>query len=1188
MKNRKAYVIAIVTAFAVLINIFGRVLATKLSLPIWLDSFGTLLMAYAGGPVCGGIVGFVSNVIYGIYVDQQTIYCIVGALIGVVVGIAAKKNVFETPFRVMTLGMGLSLMCTIVSVPINLLLYDGEIGNLWGNQVVHMCVNSGLPNRIACLIGQFYIEFLDKLACAYGIYVILKGYRYYIKRNKSAKHSKGKIKNQATRMLVLALFFGIFLYSAPVYAQKTDQESTEEDYNTYTQTMYGSDEGLLAGEANDIAQTKDGRIWIGTYAGLYSYDGIKFKLYNDIASIKNVNALYVDEEGRLWVGTNDNGFTIMIGSHVMNVVDEEDGLPSNVVRSVVCDSNGNYYIGSADGLAIVTLSGGVKVQKVFENIKNIICLTADGNGNVVAVTDNGELYFINNGELTDNPIKNLGDYNVTSAYFAQNGTLYLGTDQNLVFTFSMDGEVKREADILCEGMQNVNSFYETEKGELFMCSDLGAGYLKPNGEFSQINTNHFTSSIDHMIVDYQGNLWFASSRLGLLKLCKSVFAELFPEVLLGEHVVNAVTRWNGMLFCGTDDGLFIIDEEHKQTVTNEITDCLETTRIRHIASDSGGNLWIATAGAGVFKISVAENSYAIINFSEEEGMPGKRFRNIMEAQDGSIVVAGDEGIAFISNDCVTQTLTGADGLMNIKTLCLLEYDDSIYAGSDGGGIAIIKDGMVRSVIGREDGLSSGVILRMIYDETSNGIFVVTSNGLCYLAEDGTVNALNRFPYSNNYDIVCGDSGAIWVLGSAGIYVANSEELIDNQYTDYELLNAKRGLLSSLTANSWNYLENEDLYLCCDNGVVKVNMDAYDMSAKSYRMILDHAKVDGVSCEIKRTEPLILGSDVQKVEFEPEILNYSLNDPYISFTLEGDKSGTQTMPLSELDTISYSNLRPGNYTLKISVLDGRGGNVLETSSYAIVKEMDMYQNWWFKAYVIIIAALVIVWITWFITKSQVQRTVLKQKLELEYAKKQIKMGNETILSIARTVDAKDSNTSEHSFRVSQYSVAIAKRYGFDEKQCENLRQMALLHDIGKIGIPDAILNKPAKLSDEEYEIMKSHVVRGGEILKDFTLIENVNVGALYHHERYDGKGYCAGLKGEEIPIEARIIGIADAFDAMTANRVYRKQLDLDYVIEELKRCSGTQFDPNLTKIMLSLIEDGEIDVEALYAKSKEEK
>ena len=135
----------------------------------------------------------------------------------------------------------------------------------------------------------------------------------------------------------------------------------------------------------------------------------------------------------------------------------------------------------------------------------------------------------------------------------------------------------------------------------------------------------------------------------------------------------------------------------------------------------------------------------------------------------------------------------------------------------------------------------------------------------------------------------------------------------------------------------------------------------------------------------------------------------------------------------------------------------------------------------------------------------------------------------------------------------------------------------------------VVHKPERLTDEEYKEMKSHVVKGGEILKSFTLIDNIEEGALYHHERYDGKGYVHGLKGEEIPLNARIIGIADAFDAMTANRVYRKKLDMDFVIGELKKGRGTQFDPQLTDIMLHLIETGQIDMQRLYdnANVKEE-
>ena len=218
---------------------------------------------------------------------------------------------------------------------------------------------------------------------------------------------------------------------------------------------------------------------------------------------------------------------------------------------------------------------------------------------------------------------------------------------------------------------------------------------------------------------------------------------------------------------------------------------------------------------------------------------------------------------------------------------------------------------------------------------------------------------------------------------------------------------------------------------------------------------------------------------------------------------------------------------------------------------------------------------VAWLTWFLTSTLQGRRIEKQRAEMEAVRQQVRMGNETIFSIANAVEARDKSTGRHSFRVSEYAVLIARELGFSEEEQTQIRRTGLLHDIGKIGVPDSVLNKPARLTDEEYEIMKTHTLIGGEILKDFTLIPHVDEGAKFHHERYDGTGYPSGLKGEEIPLNARIIGIADAFDAMTANRVYRKALDMDYVIAELKRCSGTQFDPGLVEIMLELIASGKI-------------
>lgn len=180
--------------------------------------------------------------------------------------------------------------------------------------------------------------------------------------------------------------------------------------------------------------------------------------------------------------------------------------------------------------------------------------------------------------------------------------------------------------------------------------------------------------------------------------------------------------------------------------------------------------------------------------------------------------------------------------------------------------------------------------------------------------------------------------------------------------------------------------------------------------------------------------------------------------------------------------------------------------------------------------------------------------------------------EAISTIANIIDAKDEYTKGHSQRVAEYAVELARRLGYSEDALHNVHFIALLHDIGKIGIPDSVLKKASELSDEEYEIMKQHVDIGNRILHDSTVIENLSQGVKYHHERYDGSGYSEGLKGKEIPEIARIICLADAYDAMTSNRVYRPRLTDEQAINELITNSGTQFDPDMVRTFVQFLEE----------------
>ncbi|MBE6742226.1 MAG: HD-GYP domain-containing protein [Ruminococcaceae bacterium] len=185
-------------------------------------------------------------------------------------------------------------------------------------------------------------------------------------------------------------------------------------------------------------------------------------------------------------------------------------------------------------------------------------------------------------------------------------------------------------------------------------------------------------------------------------------------------------------------------------------------------------------------------------------------------------------------------------------------------------------------------------------------------------------------------------------------------------------------------------------------------------------------------------------------------------------------------------------------------------------------------------------------------------------------------NESIETFTGFIDAKDPYTNGHSKRVAIYTKRIAEAMGYEGEELERIYYIALLHDCGKIGVPDGILGKPGRLTDEEYEIIKSHTVRGGEILSSFKSLPNVGEGALYHHERYDGKGYPEGKAGEDIPLIARMICVADSYDAMNTNRVYRKHLSKEEIIREIESNKGKQFDPEIADIFLGLIKNGKVN------------
>ena len=201
--------------------------------------------------------------------------------------------------------------------------------------------------------------------------------------------------------------------------------------------------------------------------------------------------------------------------------------------------------------------------------------------------------------------------------------------------------------------------------------------------------------------------------------------------------------------------------------------------------------------------------------------------------------------------------------------------------------------------------------------------------------------------------------------------------------------------------------------------------------------------------------------------------------------------------------------------------------------------------------------------------------LQRNLSQEVQKKteeNEKLFMHVVHSLADAIDAKDTYTNGHSGRVAKYSKEIARRYGYSEKAQGDIYMMGLLHDVGKIGVPDAVINKPAKLTDEEFAMIKNHPAMGSRILKNIKEMPALATGARWHHEKYGGGGYPDGLSGNDIPEEARIIAVADAYDAMSSRRSYRDVLPQEVVRGEIEKGKGTQFDPKFADIMLSMIDE----------------
>ena len=288
------------------------------------------------------------------------------------------------------------------------------------------------------------------------------------------------------------------------------------------------------------------------------------------------------------------------------------------------------------------------------------------------------------------------------------------------------------------------------------------------------------------------------------------------------------------------------------------------------------------------------------------------------------------------------------------------------------------------------------------------------------------------------------------------------------------------------------------------------------------------------------------------------------DPYIQSLLNG----------KEIETIESKGAFGWLLTRYEPIYDSDGNCVAYAGADISMDEIHDYTRNFVLIVVIIAAAFLAAYVIIGLRMSINQNKANELDIVLEQQRRDKQLLREIIESFAKVIDMKDSYTQGHSTRVAKYTEMLARELGYDEETIEQYYYVALMHDIGKIGIPDQVLNKPGKLTDEEYEIIKSHTVRGYDVLKSISLMPEIGVGAEGHHERPDGKGYPNGLKDGEIPRVAQVIAVADTFDAMYSDRPYRKRMNYEKAVSIIRDAAGTQLTSDVVDAFLRLAEKGE--------------
>jgi putative nucleotidyltransferase with HDIG domain len=951
----------------------------------------------------------------------------------------------------------------------------------------------------------------------------------------------------------------------------------------YVSRNWNAESGLPANTITDVMQDKDGYMYFGTYSGLLRFDGVEFltlnRLYDEHYDFISARTTFQDSRGHIWIGSNDEGLVcIRHNNGEVLKYTVKDGLPNNSIRAICEDKNNFMWIGTASGVICINRNYLLEYLSGFDKIPNdnkflVYQLYCDTAGRMWIVTheENG-LYCYSGGHFeVSNIIKSIENPVVTHMTQDSSGAFWFGVAPHYVVKVTSDSETVYDVGHGDQKGTSITAIFQDSAKNMWFALDNGITILH-DGEFSYLDTGTLLAddSVNDIMEDRENNIWISLDRGGIQKLSHGRFQTTHTPT-----TVNAIAqdKLRDMVWFGCDDGLYCY--KNNKFVTNEITEFCRNARIRHVGvTEDGAVLVSAYEKIGQVKFNL---DGSVEQWKKENGLAGDRVRVAIQTKNKDLYVGTTSGLSHIkagSGEIINYYK--GEQILNDFIMALYENDDgSIWFGTDGGGVYVLKDGEIVKSYTKDTGLVGNIVFK-ISSVREGEIWVCTGSGLSIINKEtgATFNfdMANGFGADGVFQVLQDYTQKIWGTNNKGIFNVSLSEMD-------EVMNGTRAAVSlayfskldginsgGVTSTSVSMKDDKGrLWFTLIDGFalmdpVKKGTINYAPTVKVQTVSLDNEKQNILSDGGAFGNKIVVAPNVKRVNIKYTGISH-VSSELVRFKtmLEGFDEDFSDWTTER--TASFTNLTPGQYVFHVIAQNADGVQSETESKLIIVKKAYLWQKIWFK---ILLILLIIGVVTLFIYLRFAAYKKRQEEIE--------KLSIEVTTALSQTIDAKDKYTKGHSNRVAKYSRMLAQALGEDEKTQENIYYVALLHDIGKIGVPNAIINKPGKLTDEEYEIIKTHPVIGADILKTISSMPEISIGARSHHERYDGRGYPDGLAGENIPWIARIIGVADAYDAMTSNRSYRQYLPQDVVRAEIVKCRGVQFAPKVADAMIKLIDE----------------